>query len=346
MSSETYTLTPASTWGVSTNQTHTFSWGERIAYLKRFGSNCNAFASFQSGMDYFDVRDVGYVSYRRIFGLIVALSDPICHHSNVHALVAQFTARFPKAIWIQISPELAAHIAQTHGHYCSQLGSENKVMLNTWTMAGKERQSLRKTVNQAKTQGITISEEPYLGQQSTQHHELEQASQDWLKTRVVKKEVKFLVRPMEMEYRENCRYFYARKDGHVVGYICFDPIYRDDKVIAYAPNVSRAWAGFKRGLWYSMMIHAMNLMKEEGVEYIDLGLFPAKVSQDIESFESPLVHKLMNFIYNKCGWLYSCKGLDFAKSRFDGKFTKTFIAHRSRLPLYSIGAVLKSSGVI
>jgi lysylphosphatidylglycerol synthetase-like protein (DUF2156 family) len=346
MNSKNFALVNASNRDVAVDAAFSFSIAERIAYLKKFGTNCNAFASFQPGMQYFDVHDVGYVSYRSAFGLVFALSDPICKAENMERLVAQFMARFPNALWVQITPELAKHIAEKHGFYCTQLGSENKVPLSTWTMAGKERQSLRKTVNQARTQGITIAEEGYIGTVGPAHDELMEASEAWLKTRVVKKELKFLVRPMEMDYRENCRYFYARKDGHVVGYVCFDPIYRDGKVVAYAPNVSRSWAGFKRGLWYSVMIHAMNLMKEEGVEYIDFGLFPARVHKEMESFESPMIHKLMDFIYNKCGWLYSCKGLDFAKSRFDGKFTKTFLAHRSRLPLFGIFAILRSSGVI
>lgn len=95
-----------------------------------------------------------------------------------------------------------------------------------------------------------------------------------------------------------------------------------------------------------MMIESMNLMKEEGVEYIDFGLFRRVSTKRWSPLESPMIHKLMDFIYNKCGWLYSCKGLDFAKSRFDGKFTKTFLAHRSRLPLFGIFAILRSSGVI
>ena len=346
MNGKHFALSRVSSRSVAVDTAFSFSIAERIAYLKKFGTNCNAFASFQPGMKYFDVHDVGYVSYRYAFGMVYVLSDPICKKENTERLVALFAERFPNALWVQISPELAKHIAEKHGYYCSQLGTENKVPLSTWTMAGKERQSLRKTVNQAKTQGITIAEEGYIGTVGPAHDELMEASAAWLKTRVVKKELKFLVRPMEMDYRENCRYFYACKDGHVVGYVCFDPIYRDGKVIAYAPNVSRSWAGFKRGLWYSVMIHAMNIMKEEGVEYIDFGLFPARVEAGIDSFESPLVHSLMNFIYNKCGWLYSCKGLDFAKSRFDGKFTRTYYGHKSRWPLFSIFAILRSSGVI
>jgi lysylphosphatidylglycerol synthetase-like protein (DUF2156 family) len=325
-----------------------FSFEERVRYLKKYGSTCNSFAAMQPGMEYFDVRDIGYVAYRRIAGLIVVLSDPICKQHDMYELAGQFVDQFPKSVWAQISPHMAKFLAFRQGYFCSQMGSESKVALGGWTMSGKDRHTLRKTVNQARTQGITISEEPFQGQQSAQHSELVVASNAWLRTRVVKKELKFLVRPLEMQYRENCRYFYARKDGHVVGYICFDPIYRDGKVVAYAPNVSRAWAGFKRGLWYSMMIHALNLMKSEGVEYVDLGLFPARVSaaSELESYESTMVHSLMRFIYEHCGWLYSCKGLDFAKSRFDGTFTKSYIAHRSRLPLYSIVAILKFSGVI
>jgi lysylphosphatidylglycerol synthetase-like protein (DUF2156 family) len=346
MNCNNYVLEQTIAIGAFVSSTATFSCNERIAYLKQYGTNCNAFASFQSGMDYFDVHDIGYVSFRRIFGLIVVLSDPICNEKNLHTLVSRFMERFPKAVWIQISPALAKYIATKYGYYCSQIGSEKKVQLKDWSLNGKSRQSLRKAVNQARTQGITITEETYMHRRMEQSGELARVSAEWIKTRVVKREVKFLIRPMNMEYHENCRYFYARKDGRVVGFIWFDPIYRDGKVVAYAPNISRAWSGFKRGLWYAMMIHAIEVLKNEGVEYIDLGLFPARVSHEIEAFESTMVHKVMQFIYNKCNWLYSCKGLDFAKSRFDGVFTKTFVAHRSFLPLYSMVAILRDCGVI
>ncbi len=323
-----------------------FTKAKRIHFLKRYGAHCNAFASFQPDMRYFDLHGIGFIPYHYVLGLVFVLSDPICKADDVEALVASFLVRFKNAIWIQITPQLAEHLAEQHGLYATQIGSENKVALSSWTMAGQDRRSLRKTVNQAKTQGIDITEEDYICPKDAQHAELIHASNNWLKTRIVKKELKFFVRPMAMEYRENCRYFYARKEGRIVGYICFDPIYRAGKVIAYAPNVSRSCASFKRGIWYTIMVHAITKMKEEGIAHIDLGFVPAHVSKEIESSESPLVHKLMELIYHRCGWLYSCQGLHFAKARFDGTFTKTFLAHRSRMPLLSILVILRSSGVI
>ena len=78
MNSKNFALVNASNRDVAVDAAFSFSIAERIAYLKKFGTNCNAFASFQPGMQYFDVHDVGYVSYRSAFGLVFALSDPIC----------------------------------------------------------------------------------------------------------------------------------------------------------------------------------------------------------------------------------------------------------------------------
>ena len=167
-------------------------------------------------------------------------------------------------------------------------------------------------------------------------------SDAWIRTRKCKsKEIRFLIRPMEMEYRENERHFYAYQDGKAVGFIYFDPIYRNNEIISYVPNISRANADFRQGIFYTLMAHAMDVFKAEGVPYLDLGLIPLSLDPATEHQESRLLKRIMHGLYEKGNFLYNFKGLEFTKSRFRGDNFKTYCCHRRSLPALEFLAMFK-----
>lgn len=49
-------------------------------------------------------------------------------------------------------------------------------------------------------------------------------------------ELRFLIRPMIVDYREGTRYFYAYRDGEAVGFVFFDPLYRDGRLAGCIPS--------------------------------------------------------------------------------------------------------------
>ena len=151
---------------------------------------------------------------------------------------------------------------------------------------------------------------------------------------------------MSMDYKEGSRSFYAYQDGEPVGFIFFDPIYENNKIVSYVPNISRACASFKQGIWYTLMLHAMDVFKEEGVERIDLGLIPLAGLDAPASHESNMLKGIMKFVYEKCNFLYNFKGLHFTKSRFRGEEFKIYYCHRRNLPTRDILGVLMLSNVI
>jgi len=299
-----------------------------------------AFSTLQPNLEYFDVAGVGYIAYASYLRMKVVLSDPICHPQHAEAMLDAFVRRFPNALFAQVTKSVVDILHRKHGYYGTQLGSEAKIPLSDWNLRGRKKQIIRTGVNQAKAQGVAIREGPF-------DERAREVSESWIKTRKCKSnEIRFLVRPMLMDYQEGTRHFYAYQDDGIVGFIFFDPIYRHGKVVAYVPNISRSCTSFKQGLWYPIMVHAMDVFKAEGIEYVDLGLTPLKLADELEHQESKLLRLVQKQIYTWGNSLYNFKGLEFAKSRFQGHVMKTYCCHRRRLPGLSILAMFRLTRLI
>ncbi|MEQ1512026.1 MAG: DUF2156 domain-containing protein [Lysobacteraceae bacterium] len=319
---------------------YAFAPRKRVDFLKRYGEHPMAFSTMQPDMAYYDSLDKGYIAYARHWGINFALADPVCDPRDTEAMLDGFLAAHPNAVFAQVSQPVAEILHRKHGLYATQLGSESQVLLCDWDLRGSRKQIIRTAVNQAKAQGVEVRE----GRCEQQTRAIAEA---WIQTRRCKSnEIRFLIRPMLMDYVEGTRYFYAYRGDEALGFVHFDPIYRDGRVVGYVPNISRACASFKQGLWYPMMVHAMNVFKSEGVEYLDMGLIPLMLDDRAEACESAILRMVLNVI---CRWgnsLYNFRGLAFAKSRFQGRVRKTYVCHRQPMPALAMVAMFRLTRLI
>ncbi|MGO1750562.1 MAG: DUF2156 domain-containing protein [Marinobacter sp.] len=317
-----------------------FTFAERVGYLKKFGGHSQSFSTLQAGMQYFDVPGLGYVAYMRKWGSTFVLSDPVCAPENFGDILEQFHKRYPNASYVQVSKPVVDFMHLRFGLYGTQFGSESRIDLGKWALSGKKKQILRTALNQAEKCGITVQE------RFSDDHTRE-ISEAWIRTRKCKSnEIRFLIRPMEMEYRENERRFYAYQGGKAVGFVYFDPIYQNNEIISYVPNISRANANFRQGIFYTLMAHAMEAFKAEGIPYLDLGLIPLSLDSATEHQESPLLKRILHGLYNRGNFLYNFKGLEFTKSRFRGNNFKTYCCHKRGIPVLEFLAMFKLTQVL
>ncbi|HET8800566.1 MAG TPA: DUF2156 domain-containing protein [Marinobacter sp.] len=320
---------------LDTAENGSFSFTERVNYLKQYGVHSQSFSTLQPGMQYFDVPGMGYIAYMRKWGGTFVLADPVCAPENFPTVLEHFHQRFPNASYIQVSKPVVDFLHLRFGLYGTQFGSESRIDLRKWTLTGKKKQILRTALNQAEKNGITVME------RFSDDHTRE-ISEAWIRTRKCKSnEIRFLIRPMAMDYRENERHFYAYQDGKAVGFIYFDPIYRNNEIISYVPNISRANANFRQGIFYTLMAHAMDVFKAEGVPWLDLGLIPLSLDPATEHQESRLLKRLLHGLYERGNFLYNFKGLEFTKSRFRGAMLKTYCCHRRAIPALEFLAMFK-----
>ncbi len=291
-------------------------------------------------MNYFDMPGIGFIAYKKKWGTRFVLADPICEEKNRELLIRGLLQDSKSTAFIQVSQPLAELIADGLGYYSTQFGVESVVNLEKWDLKGKKKQVLRTSINHALKEGVVI-EEKY---SDTGCHEL---TREWMRTRKVSNcEVNFLIRPMDQEFQEGTRKFSAYHEGDLVGFVFFDPLYKDGKVVSCVPNISRFSNKFKYGIFYPLMCHAMDVFKKEGVKYLDLGLCPMMVGENDEQYESGIVKKIIRLLYDYGNFIYSFKGLYFTKSRFEGTERRTFYAHKGRLPIKSILTVFSLANII
>lgn len=312
----------------------------RVAWLKQHGGHALSFCTMQPDMSYFDVPGAGYIAYAQYWGMRFALGDAVCAPGQRAALLDRFLERYPDAVFVQVPRAVVDHLHARHGYYGTQFGSEAKLELAGWTLSGAKKQIIRTAINAAVAAGIEIREGSF-------DHDVRRVSEAWIRTRRCRnKEIRFLIRPLNMEYREGTRYFYAIHKGEAVGFVFFDPVWRDGRVAGYVPNISRSSASFRQGLWYALMAHAIAVFKEEGIACVDLGLVPLMMAGEVEPQESRLLRLTLGVIRERMDFLYNFKGLEFAKSRFQGRVEKTYCCHRHALPAFAMTAMFRLTRIL
>jgi lysylphosphatidylglycerol synthetase-like protein (DUF2156 family) len=317
-----------------------FTFSERVEYLKKFGRHSMAFSALQEKMRFFDLEGIGYIAYRKQWGSVVCLGDPVCSVENRSTLLTAFITKYTKPAFIQVTKSVADLIHQLTGFYTTQFGKETTIDLHTWSTSGKKKQVIRTAINHAVKDGITVKES--YGDMAYRN-----LSNKWLETRKCKgREIIFLIRPMEMNYKEGTRRFFAYKGDEMIGFIFFDPIYDNSEVIGYVPNISRASESFPSGIFYTLMAKAFEQFKAEGIPYVFLGLSPLALSYPPVASESKVLRWMLEFTAKHLNFLYNFKGIDFTKSRFRGVEEPTFAVHKSIMPSKDFVCMFKICNVI
>jgi len=316
-----------------------FSFEERMTYIRKYGSHCMSFSTLQPGMKFFDVPDKGFIAYMQKWGSQMVLSDPVCHEKDRELVISEFLKKYKHTGFVQITEPVAKLMHERFGYYATQFGIETIVDLETWDLSGKKKQILRTSLNQSRKNGIVIRE----CREETRHHEL---SRQWMSTRKIKnREIGFLIRPMVMEHEEETRKFFAYHEDKLVGFVFFDPIYKDGKIISYVPNISRFSHSFRQGIFYSLLVYAMDTFKKEGLNEINLGLSILVLDEEDKQSESWILKNIERLIFRYGNFIYNFKGIAFTKSRFNGKTNKFYSAHQWSLPAIKLISMFKLSNV-
>ncbi len=312
---------------------------ERFSFVRQFGSHLLSFTALQSGMEYFDIPGVGFLAFRRKWGKCIVLGDPVADEAGQETLLTTFLRTNPRASFVQVSQRTARMVHDRFGLYGTQFGQEMNIDLQNWSLAGKNRDVIRRARNRAKAAGIQVRE-------SGEELDAETITQKWRKTRAVsKREIQFLIRPRNMTGTSGTRYFYAFRDDIPIAFVYLDPIFDRGRIVSYVPNISCACEEFRQGIFYVIMSHAMLVLQQEGLRSVSLGLVPFLLDESKESFECQHVRNVIGKLYRRCPF-YNFAGIHFTKKRFGGDLTRTFFCHHRTAPLLDAARILKLTRVI
>ena len=306
--------------------------------LRQHGGEALAYATLQEGMEYF-LDDCGYIAFNSIThpvfapkGRSIVFSDPVCAAGDLRKLITNFLREHPRAAFAVIS-EHCAEVLRTLGFKANCIGYEPELPIQTYNTKGnwKELDLIKRARNEAKREGIVIKEPNLetLGRQS-----LDAVSASWIaKKKVNDREIWLYARRPVFEHEEDVRKFVAYDgNGHVAGFVFYDPMYRNGQVIGYAANISRCDEQRFGKLATAVHMEAIERFREEGKEVFNLCLAPF-VNLEAGRFNDDLGAKIFFQSSRRFGNdIYNFNGLAFHKAKYRGREKPLYFASNRALP--------------
>jgi lysylphosphatidylglycerol synthetase-like protein (DUF2156 family) len=306
--------------------------------FQQHGNFTMAYATLQPGMKYFESHG-GYLAYDTCWGITFVLGDPVAPAENYAAIIEAFVRTHPRTCFCQVSKPVGAILARL-GWLVNEFGADMELDLSTYDFEGPKKSKFRQAAHKIEREGYTIAE---LTVADGDRAELNALSSSWLGTKTVKREARFLVRPLAFGDEPEVRKFYLRdRDGSIVSFVAFDPIFEGGEVIGYSPAIKRRAPEAPTGAEEAISKFAIERFRAEGLETFRLGLLPLYDVQDSEFRDAWLLKKVFQFAYRYGDrWIFSFRGHADFKHRYRGNLSKVYFATYTRLNAWNLISLLR-----
>jgi lysylphosphatidylglycerol synthetase-like protein (DUF2156 family) len=293
----------------------------------RYGNFTMAYATLQPGMKYFEAFG-GYLAYDTSLGITFVLGDPVAPPEMYQAIIEAFIKKHPRSCFCQVSRPMAEVLSRL-GWYVNEFGADIELDLPSYNFDGPKKSKLRQAANKVAREGYTIVERTT---DEIDPHSLEALSADWRATKRVKREARFLVRPMSYDDEPEVRKFcLLNPTGEIVAFVAFDPICERGEIIGYSPAIKRRSPTAPTGAEEAITKYAIERFREEGLAVLRLGLLPFYQIEDSGFRESVLLKKAFQWLYRTGDrWLYSFRGHADFKHRYRGTVSKVYFGTFTR----------------
>jgi phosphatidylglycerol lysyltransferase len=322
----------------------------RIALLRQYGTASQAYsAAFQEGLEHFgDER--GFLAYKRVGGTALVLSDPLAPPNNIPDLISRFLNEHPDAGFWYLSPPVARILA-ARGFYVNAMGPDTWIDLPTYSFSGPKKKPLREAINRMTKHGF-ITRESTLAEVGIE--KVRAVSDAWRRTRTIRhREVAFLNRPLVLaEERDVRRFFTFDRDGKLVAFGFFDPVYEGGELIGYTSQHNRHLPEADCMVHFAIKRVAIETFQKEGLRVLHLGLSPfADVLSDEEfkSSRSWATSRYFNAAYKS--WLfnryiYPNKGIEAHRKVYRGAQRQNYYAFNRRPSLPRVLKLLRACNIV
>lgn len=322
-----------------------------LPFVRQHGDQALSYATLQDNLEYF-ITDRGFIAFTTAHhpvlapkGRCIALEDPLCAPQDRSWLVKSFLEWKPKACFFIISEDFAASL-RSMGYKANCVGPEPELSVQSYNTQGnwKDLDLIKRARNEAKRHGVTIRE---VAIENVPIDQLRRISSTWMSTKVLQtREIWIYARPPVFATEPDVRKFVAfDSSGQAIGFVFYDPIYRNGKVIGYAANTVRCDEINFGKIATAIHMEAMEIFRGEGIEVLNLCLAPF-VKMDQGKFNDDAFCKSYFKLCERYGNdIYNFRGLAFHKSKYRGTEKYIYIASDSRFPANDVYLAYQTAGI-
>ncbi len=295
--------------------------GELLRLQTLYGYNPHSLVSIAPGALLWSNPDIdGAIVYGEFGRVWLAAGDPLAPLEDMAELARQFAA-FAKAqnrvvAFVPTSAAFAQMVAP-HDFTAVKCGAAPYFDLKAWNPRGDSAKKLRAGINQARRAGVTLEA---LGDELDERlkQEAAQLCLHWLGKRQAAATFGWLVALDPFLHAEYKKYFAARVNGKLVGFLAASPIparkgwYLED--VLREPDAPQGTATL-------LVFEALMKLKTEGAELATLGTAPLATNgaNDVPT-EHRMVARTLEVASTRLGAFYNFEGL----RRFKGKFVPSW----------------------
>jgi len=125
----------------------------------------------------------------------------------------------------------------------------------------------------------------------------------------------------------------------------FDPIYKNDQVIAYYHNVDRILPDAPNGTGAFIILEALKQFRQEGKAYVSLGLSPLFMIQSRPGHnKNQQTQKALKYAFKNLNSIYPFQGNANHKQKFAGNQRQVYIAATQGNSLWQVLVLLRALG--
>ncbi len=295
--------------------------GELLRLQTLYGHNPHSLVSIAPGAMLWSTPDIdGAIIYGEFGRVWLAAGDPLAPLEDMPELARQF-ASFAKrknrvVAFVPSSAEFARTVVP-RDYVAVKVGASPYFDLQTWNPRGDSAKKIRAGVNQARRAGVLV-EAVTDGVDQSLRTETARLCLEWLGARRSATTFGWLVALDPFLHSDYKKYFAARVDGRLVGFLAASPIparrgwYLED--VLREPSAPTGTATL-------LVVEALAALKAEGVTLATLGTSPLSTDgpDDIPT-EHRVVSRALEVASRRLAGFYNFEGL----RRFKGKFVPSW----------------------
>jgi phosphatidylglycerol lysyltransferase len=277
-----------------------------------------------------------YISYRVSRNFAVVLENPVAENNGeMKKCIAAFSAysyeNGLKDIYYRV-PKECLPVYHELSRKSLFLGQEGIVDLDTFTLEGGEKKSIRNALNKIKEQGYTTQiNRPPLRDGLIQ--KLRAVSDEWLKL-TEREEIVFSQGTFnEKEIKEQTVITVENSEEKIIAFLNIIP--------DYVPNegtydLLRKTADAPNGIMDYILVEMFKYFKANGTRFVNLGFAPMSGLDDPHNF----TEKSMKFAYEKFRSFSQFKGQRDYKDKFNPKWHDKFLIFSNDYDLLQVPGIL------
>lgn len=293
--------------------------GELLRLQTLYGYNPHSLVSIAPGAQRWSTPDIdGAIIYGEFGRVWLAAGDPLASPDEAAELSRQFVvfAKLRNRIvaFVPASAEFARKVTPQHFN-AVKVGAAPYFDLQNWNPRGDCAKKLRAGVNQARRSGIQVE---YIEAADTSlRKETAQLCFQWLETRRSATTFGWLVALDPFLHSEYKKYFVARHNQKLVGFLAASPIparkgwYLED--VISAPDAPQGTATM-------LVVEALHELKKQGATLATLGTAPLATDGPNDLPTHRVVARALDLASHRLGAFYNFEGL----RRFKGKFVPSW----------------------